>query len=78
MEQFLKQFSILPHDFITDFFVIAKEEYTDNEIVINFDIVCKWLEVLKENLKKILIKNFEKEFDYKITTIKKKHENIYI
>jgi phage anti-repressor protein len=75
MEQFLKQFSTIPYDFITDFYVIAKEEYTDNEIIIDFTNVSKWLNVLKENLKKILIKNFEEGFDYTIENIKKKQVN---
>ena len=35
MEDFLKQFSTIPHNFITDFFMIAKEEYTDNELIID-------------------------------------------
>jgi phage anti-repressor protein len=75
MEHFLKQFSTIPHDFITDFFIIAKEEYTDNEIIINFEIVCKWLNILKENLKKLLIKHFEENFDYTIEKKKKKQIN---
>ena len=29
--------------------MIAKEEYTDNELIINFEIVCKWLEVNKND-----------------------------
>ena len=74
MESFLKQFSTLPHSFINDFFVIAKEEYTDNEIVIDFDVVCKWLNIRKDSLKRVLIKYFDNDFDYKIITIKKKHE----
>ena len=74
MEQFLKQFSTIPHDFITDFFIIAKE-YSDNEIIINFTVICKWLNVLKENLKKILVKHFEEKFDYIINKIKKKQIN---
>jgi len=73
MEQFLKQFSKIPRNFITDFYIIAKEEYMDDEIIINFDILCKWLNVLKENLKKILIRDFEEDFDYTIKIIKKKN-----
>ena len=73
MEQFLKQFSKIPRNFITDFYIIAKEEYMDDEIIIDFDIICKWLNVLKENLKKILIRDFEEDFDYTIKIIKKKH-----
>jgi hypothetical protein len=55
MEQFLMQFSTIPHKFVKDFFIIAKEEYTDNEIIINFEIICEWLNVNKSDLKKILI-----------------------
>jgi len=75
MEDFLKQFSTIPHNFITDFFMIAKEEYTDNELIIDLELVCKWLNIRKDNLKKILITNFEENFDYIIDTIKKKHTN---
>ena len=67
MEQFLKKFSNLPIEFIKDFFIIAKEDYFDNEIIIDFDIVVKWLDTRKDNLKKILIDNFENKYDYIIT-----------
>jgi phage anti-repressor protein len=75
METFLKQFSIIPQDFINDFFIIAKEDYLDNEIIIDFNIVSKWLSVRKDNLKTILINNFEEKFDYKIKINKIKHIN---
>jgi phage anti-repressor protein len=75
MEHFLKQFSTIPHDFIKDFYIIAKEEYTDNEIIIEFESVCKWLNVRKDNLKNKLIANFEENFDYTIKKIKKKQVN---
>jgi len=73
MEQFLKKFSNLPIEFIEDFFIIAKENYLDNEIIINFDIIVKWLETRKDDLKKLLINNFENKYDYIIT---KKEKNI--
>ena len=47
MEKFIKKFSTIPHNFISDFFVIAKEEYSDNEIAIDFDLIAKWLNVNK-------------------------------
>ena len=72
---FIKQHSTVPQKFITDFFIIAKEEYSDNEIIIDFEVVVKWLGVLKENLKKLLINNFEEHFDYTIEKKKKKHIN---
>lgn len=71
MENFLKQFSSLPKKFITDFFIIAKEEYTENELVIDFDVVCEWLNTRKDHLKKILLKYFEDRFDYSLERKKK-------
>jgi len=72
MESFIKQFSKVPENFINDFFIIAKEEYSDNEIIIDFEIVVKWLNVRKDSLKKILVDNFEEKFDYTIEKKKKK------
>lgn len=72
MENFIKQHSTVPHKFITDFFIIAKEEYSDNEIIIDFKVVAEWLSVRKEDLKRVLVKNFEEHFDY---TIEKKKTN---
>ena len=69
------QFSTIPHKFVKDFFIIAKEEYTDNEIIINFEIICEWLNVNKSDLKKILVNNFEENFDYIIEKKKKKQLN---
>ena len=74
MEQFLTQFSTIPKEFINDFFMIAKDEYNENDIIIQFDIVCKWLNVIKGNLKKVLIDNFEKNYDYIIQKKTKKHK----
>jgi hypothetical protein len=75
LENFIKQFSTIPHSFITDFFIIAKEEYSDNEIIIDFDNVSKWLKVNKSDIKKNLIKHFEENFDYTIEKINKKQIN---
>ena len=71
----MKQFTTIPEKSIADFFIIAKEEYNDNELIINFDIVCDWLNVRKDSIKRVLIDNFEENFDYTINSINKKHEN---
>lgn len=55
MEIFLKKFSDVPDEFITDFFNIANELYYDNVLSINFDIVVKWLDVRKDHLKRLLV-----------------------
>jgi len=66
---------MIPKDFAKDFMIIAKEEYLDNEIIINLEIISKWLKSRKSDIKKILIKNFEEKFDYTIEKIKEPHDN---
>jgi len=77
MDKFIKKFSNLPKDFVDDFYVIAKEEYTDNELIINFDLVYSWLETRKDHLKKVLVENFEENYDYviKINKVKQSSGN---
>ena len=50
--------------FIKDFYIIAKETYVDDEKIINLDIISEWLEVEKENIKRVFTKHFEENFDY--------------
>jgi len=75
MKNFLKKYSDVPNGFIDDFFNIAKEEYNDTELSIDFDMVCKWLNVRKDNLKLPLTKFFSENYDYSITEVNKKHVN---
>jgi phage anti-repressor protein len=70
MEIFLKKYSTVPNDFIEDFFGISKETYLDTDFVIDFEIVIKWLNVRKDNLKLVLTKHFELGMDYTLKTIK--------
>jgi phage anti-repressor protein len=64
MENFLKTYSKVPNEFINDFFRISKESYEDNEFKIDIEIIAKWLNIRKDNLKRILIKNFNEGVDY--------------
>jgi hypothetical protein len=43
MEKFINQFTTIPKKFVKDFYAIAKEDYKDNEKVIDLEIVCQWL-----------------------------------
>ena len=43
MEEFIKKYTTLPEKFITDFFIISKEEYDKKEWILDFDLVVKWL-----------------------------------
>lgn len=75
MEEFLLKYSKLPREFIIDFFKIAKIEYSDNDLVIEFYVICKWLNVRKAHLKRLLVSKFENDYDYKITIEKVKNKN---
>lgn len=66
MEEFLKKFSNVPTQFITEFFEISKETYDNGVLVIDFDKVVKWLGTQKSNLKRLLINNFKEEYHYTI------------
>ena len=45
MNNFLKKYSSVPNGFIDDFFNITNDTYKDNELIIDFDKVVKWLNV---------------------------------
>lgn len=64
MEKFVQKYSDVPNKFIKDFFNISKEHYNDNDFIINFKNVVKWLNVRKDHLKRLLISKFEKDYDY--------------
>jgi hypothetical protein len=68
---FLKKYSKINNDFIDDFFGL----YDINnkfEFIINLDIVCKWLEIRKDNIKKTLLYSYQENVDYKVTKKKDK------
>ena len=69
MEAFINKYSDVPKGFIKDFFNISKESYNDNEIIIDFDKVVKWLKVKKFHLKRLLVSKFEENYDYTIEKI---------
>jgi superfamily II DNA or RNA helicase/phage anti-repressor protein len=68
----IKLFNHLMQDNTIEEKILMLKEYSDNEIIIDFDKVCKWLDVRKDNFKKILIDNFKENYDY---TIEKKHKS---
>ena len=75
MKNFLKKYSDVPNGFLDDFFNISKESYRDNQFIINFDIVVKWLNVQKQHLKRLLVKHFEEKYDYILNNVKIKNKN---
>ena len=74
MEKFIKTYSDVPNGFVDDFFNIKGTD-SGNKFNINLDIVSKWLTVQKVHLKRLLINNFEKDYDYVIEFIRLIHSN---
>jgi hypothetical protein len=61
---FLKRHSLISSDFIDDFYKFYDEGQNEYDYVIDLEKLSNWLEVKKENLKRLLDDNFEEEKDY--------------
>jgi phage anti-repressor protein len=72
MDDFIKQHTTLPEKFIDDFYFITNKSHHDTDIVIEFNLVHKWLSTNKNDLKRVLIKNFDENYDYIETKLTKK------
>lgn len=66
--EYLKKYSTISSKFIDDFFGLHEYKIDFNEIYINFDLVVKWLNSRKADLKTTLVKSYVNKIDY---TIKK-------
>ena len=64
---FLKKYSTIPNAFIDDFFTFYSYNTTDDDIIINYELGAKWLDVRKDNLKTTIIRSYIKNIDYSIT-----------
>ena len=68
--EFLKKYSTIPNQFIDDFFGIIKNyQDLDDLFYISLDDILKWLGQKKSNIKRTLIKNFNKNIDYTIEKV---------
>jgi phage anti-repressor protein len=75
MEDFILKRSTISKKFLNDFFNITGERYRDNVVSIKFEIIVKWLEVEKKNLKRLLVDNFKKDVDYTEEKVKVMNKN---
>jgi superfamily II DNA or RNA helicase len=62
--QYLKDNSMVDHTFIEDFYSFYDEGYNEQEYTIDLEKLVFWLEVKKENLKRLLKDNFEENKNY--------------
>ncbi len=70
LQDFLKKYSSISNKFIDDFFSLYTINTNDDDLIIDFDNLLKWLKIRKDSLKRTLIDTYIKNVDYKITKIK--------
>jgi len=66
LKEYLKKFSSISNKFIDDFFSLYDEKTKEDDFIINFDTVVKWLKIRKDSLKRTLLESYRKSIDYKI------------
>lgn len=62
--EYLKKYSIISSKFINDFFGLHEFKIDFDEIYIDFDLVAKWLNSRRDNLKRTLVNTYVKKVDY--------------
>ena len=66
LKVYLHKYSTINSKFIDDFFNLYNYETSQNDFVININIISKWLKSNKSDIKKTLIRTYIKNVDYKI------------
>ena len=61
---FLKKYSLIDNQFIDDFYSFYDEGKNEYDFTINLDSIAYWLDLRKDNLKRLLESNFIKDQDY--------------
>jgi hypothetical protein len=72
LQNFLKKYSLISNNFIDDFFNVYDSKTSEDEIIINFNSVIKWLKMRKDVLKRTLIRTYRENIDYIIVNEKTK------
>jgi phage anti-repressor protein/predicted GIY-YIG superfamily endonuclease len=62
--EFLKKYSTIDNKFIDDFYTFYDDGKNEYDFTINLQLIAKWLNVRKDDLKKLLISNFIENRDY--------------
>ncbi len=61
---YLKKHSNINKQFIDDFYSCFGDGYNEKDMVINIDLIAKWLEARKDHLKRLLMSSFRENIDY--------------
>jgi phage anti-repressor protein len=66
LQDYLKKYSTISSSFIDDFFSLYDRNTTEDDFVIDLEILAKWLNSAKGDIKKTLTNTYIKNVDYKI------------
>jgi phage anti-repressor protein len=64
IKRFIKTHSIIPNEFTDDFINLNSHNKLQTDMVLNLDVVSKWLNVRKSSLVKTLHETYKKGIDY--------------
>lgn len=82
LKNYLIKYSIINSKFIEDFFDLYNFQTSQNDFVINLNIIVKWLKTSKGHIKETLTRSYVENIDYTITKNKstggRPSENILI
>ena len=62
--EFLKKYSLIDNNFIDDFYSFYNEGKNEYDFTINLELICTWLNVRKDQVKRLLESNFSINHDY--------------
>lgn len=68
--EFLKTYSTIPNQFITDFHDMLTNNNVIDQFKIDLDVVSKWLGVRKHSIKRTLISSYHENIDFQSTSHK--------
>ena len=64
LTEFLKKYSLIDDNFINDFYSFYDEGKNEYDFTINLELICTWLNVRKDQAKRLLESNFLINQDY--------------
>ena len=71
IKDFLKKYSTISNKFIDDFFDLYDNNSINTDFLLDSNVICKWLKIRKDTLKKLLVNSYKKNIDYTIEKLKK-------
>lgn len=67
LQLFLKKYSVIPGNFIDDFYAIFENKRTP--FLVDLNLASKWIGTRKDHLKKLLLDNYRPNVDFIVTNV---------